>query len=111
MPPRKWHETGFRPIEWPKRFLVERVRARATQELKLKRRFRTRARVAAGEEVWVGKRRHFGWSADVETLDGRAAGRARFKGRFDFSQPETLATLRPAGAGSLVGGLGAAAGN
>jgi len=112
-PPRKWHQTGMRSIYRAQRLYVERVRAKVTRPVKLKRGWKKSGELQAGEEVWVGKRRLFGWAAEVESLDGSRSGRARFKKRFDFAQPAKLASETPGGPGGtgIIGGLGSVSGS
>lgn len=100
--PRKWHETGGRSLYRAQRLYAERVRATASQTTKLKQGWRSSGELQAGDEVWITKRRLFGWSVDVETRDGKA-GRARFKKRFDFARPLKLAS--EGGGAGIVGAL------
>lgn len=104
--PRRWYETGMRSIYRAQRLYAERVRAQVSEEVKLKRGWRTRATLAPGREVWIRGRRFFGWSAEVETADGAESGRARLKKRFDFARPAKLAT--EGGGVGISGALGGA---
>ena len=107
-PARRWYEGGGRSLYRAQRLYAERVRAKVSQAVKLKRGWRTSSELQPGEEVWIGKRRLFGWAAEVETLDGAKSGRARFKERFVFAQPVKLASE---GSGSgIAGSLGGVSG-
>tara|TARA_R110002072_G_scaffold283482_3_gene447045 strand:- start:238 stop:1689 length:1452 start_codon:yes stop_codon:yes gene_type:complete len=106
--PRKWYDTGGRSLYRAQRLYAERVRATVTQPAKLKRGWKTRADLQPGEEVWIGQRRHFGWSAEVESLDGSKSGRARFRKRFEFAQPIKLASERRGSGVGIAGSLGSA---
>ncbi|MCA8924822.1 MAG: hypothetical protein KDD82_23625 [Planctomycetes bacterium] len=88
-PPRKWYDGGGRRLYRAPRLYAERIKATVSADAKLKRGWRTVGEVQPGDEVWVSKRRVFGWSVDVTTLDGSQAGRMRSK-RLDYAQPAVL---------------------
>ncbi len=106
--PRRWYDTGSRSLYRAQRLYAEGVQATVTQATKLKRGWKTGGELQPGEEVWIGRRRHFGWAAEVESLDGSKSGRARFRKRFEFARPVKLASERSGSGVGIAGSLGSA---